>query len=342
MLLVWVAMSLSQEGREGAVLPKSLLKAAESFVAGLSADERKQAVYSFDDEERFNWHFVPKMRNGLHWKDMGPATQALGTDLLRASLSKSGWKKVETIRSLENVLREMENGNAIRDPGLYTFTIFGSPSAKGTWGWRFEGHHLSLNWTMANGRVLATSPQFLGTNPAEVRSGPLKGTRALAIEEDLARELVTSLTAEQRKRAVVSDVAPSDIITGAARRAQIEGRKGIAFGAMSKRQQGLLLALIQEHASVQRPSVSKARMDRVRKERLDEVVFAWMGGLERGQGHYYRIQGDAFLIEYDNTQNSANHIHAVWRDFDGDFGVDLLKAHYSAHASGRHGHPHRH
>ena len=321
----------------GAPLPPALVKAAQSFLAEMSSAERSSAVFNFESEERFNWHFVPKSRNGLAWGKMSAATQTRANALLKASLSESGWKKVSTIRSLEDVLRELEGGNPGRDPNLYTFTVFGTPDQESAWGWRFEGHHLSLNWTMAGGKILATSPQFLGTNPGEVRKGPLKGTRGLAMEEDLGRELAKSLSAEQRQVAILANVAPSDIITGNSRRAQIEGRKGIPFGALSAKQKGLLLSLIHEHASVQLPAVAKARVERVRGADMNKVVLAWMGGLEPGEGHYYRIQGDAFLIEYDNTQNDANHVHTVWRDFEGDFGDDLLKAHYHAHGS-----PHRH
>ncbi len=338
MLLIGATLCLGMAIADGtADLPKALISAANTFVNGLSDAERKSALFAFDAEERFNWHFVPKSRNGLAWGKMSAATQGHANALLKASLSESGWKKVNTIRSLENVLRELEGGNPGRDPNLYTFTVFGTPDLKGTWGWRFEGHHLALNWTMAGGKILATTPQFLGTNPGEVRQGPLKGTRALALEEDLGRELARSLTPDQRSVGILSDSAPSDIVTGNARRAQIEGRKGIAFGALSAKQKGLLLSLIHEHASVQLASVAKARLERVKGADMNKVVFAWMGGLERGDGHYYRIQGDAFLIEYDNTQNNANHVHTVWRDFDGDFGEDLLKEHY-----GRHALPHRH
>jgi hypothetical protein len=318
-------------------LPPALVKAAQTFVAEMSAAERSSALFDFESEERFNWHFVPKSRNGLPWGKMSVATQTRANALLKASLSESGWKKVSTIRSLEDVLRELEGGNPRRDKNLYTFTVFGKPEQRGTWGWRFEGHHLSLNWTMSGGKVLATSPQFLGTNPGEVRKGPLKGTRGLAVEEDLGRELARSLSPEQRLVGILASDAPSDIITGNSRKAQIAGRKGIEFKMLDARQQGLLLALIQEHASVQLPAVAKARMERAKGSDMNKVVFAWMGGLEPGQGHYYRIQGDAFLIEYDNTQNDANHVHTVWRDFEGDFGDDLLKSHYHAHGS-----PHRH
>jgi hypothetical protein len=215
----------------------------------------------------------------------------------------------------------------MRDPELYYFTVFGEPSARGPWSWRYEGHHASLNWTIVDGALAASTPQFLGANPADVLEGPRKGTRALAAEEDLGRALVKSLSPARRAQAVVSDTAPRDILTGNSRQAAVQDDKGIAYRDLTAEQQGLLLSLIQEYASAHPVAVAQARLARV-KAGLDGVKFAWMGGLEKRQGHYYRIQGPTFLVEYDNTQNGANHIHCVWREFKGDWGKDLLAEHY--------------
>jgi hypothetical protein len=232
-------------------------------------------------------------------------------------------------------------GSAMRDPELYYFTVFGTPSEQGAWGWRYEGHHASLNWTVVDGRLVATTPQFLGANPADVRDGPQKGTRALAAEEDLGRAFVKSLSADQGAQAVLSKDAPRDILTGASRQAAIQEDRGISYAKLTPEQQGLLLSLIQEYASAQTPAVAQARLARVKAD-LPAIKFAWMGGLGKGQGHYYRIQGSTFLIEYDNTQNNANHIHCVWREFKGDWGRDLLTEHYRTaphHASSRRADP---
>jgi hypothetical protein len=207
------------------------------------------------------------------------------------------------------------------------------------WGWRYEGHHISLNWTIVDGRVIASSPQFFGANPARVGSGPLAGTRALAAEEDLGQALVKSLTDEQRKIAVLSAEAPRDIATGNQRVAAIQEDRGIAYKDLSPDQKRMLIALIDEHARVQAAPVAEKRLADVRASGLDRIKFAWMGGLEPGQGHYYRVQGRTFLIEYDNTQNNANHVHTVWRSFKNDFGTDLLAEHYK-HAPHNHGHDH--
>lgn len=317
----------------------AMYMAANTFLATLNPEQKKKAMFPFNSEERLNWHFIPKERLGLTYKEMTADQQKAAIALLQVGLSKAGYKKVDTIRHLENVLKEMENGSPTRDPDKYYFSIFGEPSEKGTWGWRYEGHHVSLHWTALEGKIIASTPQFLGSNPGEVRSGPMRGTRVLAAEEDLGRALVTALTPEQRKEAVLDGPAPGDIITGAQRKAAILEDKGIAYKSLAKDQQGIFLTLLREYAGTQAAPIAKKRLDAVRKAGLDTIKFAWMGSLERGQGHYYRIQGATFLIEYDNTQNNANHVHSVWRDFKGDFGADLLEEHYK-HADAGHGHDH--
>ncbi len=316
----------------------SMSQAAAEFLASLTPEETAKAHLPFNSEERFDWHYIPKLRQGLHYKAMTPEQRAKAHALLSIGLSKSGYRKVETIRQLENVLLEMEKGSGpTRDPEIYYFTVFGEPDAKGTWGWRYEGHHVSLHWTSLKGKIIASSPQFLGSNPGEVRTGPMKGTRVLAAEEDLGRALIKSLDEAQRKTAIISDKAPSDILTAAARKAGIQEDRGIAYSLLNKEQQGLFLTLLEEYANVQVEEISKQRLAAVRKAGMGSVKFAWMGGIEKGQPHYYRIQGSTFLVEYDNTQNDANHIHTVWRDFKGDWGVDMLALHYHT-ADHEHGH----
>ncbi len=310
----------------------AMAEAAAAFLAALSPAKRAMAQLPFHSEERLNWHFVPRMRKGVPLKQMSPEERQAALALLKASLSATGLKKVDTIRSLEDVLRAIEN-EPRRDAELYYFTVFGEVSENGAWGWRYEGHHASLNWTLVEGRVAGSSPQFMGANPADVDVGPHEGTRALAAEEDLARELVTSLSADQARLAVVSasapfgPAAPLGIVTGSSREAAMQEGNGIAYDELDDMQKGPLLSLIQEYATTQPPAVAQARLGRVKAE-LASVRFAWMGGREKGQGHYYRIQGSSFLIEYDNTQGNANHIHSVWREFKGDWGKDVLAEHY--------------
>ena len=324
----------------GVLLPRAdaapagdMARAAAAFLAALDDDGRAKARFAFDSEERFSWHFVPMPRAGLPLKAMSAPQRDAAMALLRTGLSEKGYTKAETIRTLELILAELEQNPVRRDPDLYYVTIFGEPSADGTWGWRFEGHHISLNWTMVGGRSIASTPQFFGSNPAEVRSGPRKGTRALAAEEDLARALLEKLSDAQRAQAVIGGTAPPDVFSGNQRKAAILEDRGVAFADLTTEQRGLLLAIIDEYAGAQPKAVAEQRLARLRAAGLDGIRFAWMGGLARGEPHYYRLQGPTFLIEYDNTQNDANHIHAVWRDFDGDFGVDLLEEHYknSAH-----------
>ena len=304
----------------------AMAKAATSFLASLDPAKRAKAALAFDSDERLDWHFVPRAREGVALKHMTAAERDAALALLKAGLSAKGYTKVDAILHLEDVLAVVE-GSAARDAALYYFTVFGMPAPKGAWGWRYEGHHASFNWTIVDGQVAGNTPQFLGANPAEVQAGPQKGRRALAAEEDLARALVKSLSAEQRALAVVGADAPRDILTGASRQAVAQEDKGIAYAKLTQEQQGLLLSLVQEYASSQPSPVAQARVARIKAE-LPQVKFAWMGELEKGQGHYYRIQGTTFLIEYDNTQNQANHVHCVWRELKGDWGKDLLAEHY--------------
>jgi hypothetical protein len=306
----------------------AMYQAAQAFLTTLTSEQKSKANFPFHSEERFNWHFVPKERAGMRLKEMSATQREAALNLLKVSLSEKGLSKVETIRQLETVLHELENKNPIRDPEHYYISIFGEPTQKGPWGWRYEGHHVSLHWTVLEGKVIASTPQFFGANPSEVRQGPMKGVRALGAEEDIARALVKSLNARQSEDAILSKTAPPDILTGAQRKAAIQEDRGLTYARMNQQQQGMLLALIQEHAAAQPPALGKQRLDALRKAGLDTIKFAWMGSVEKGQGHYYRIQGSTFLIEYDNTQNDANHVHVVWRDFKGDFGEDLLEQHY--------------
>ena len=209
------------------------------------------------------------------------------------------------------------------------------------WAIRYEGHHLAFNWTFVQGTGIASTPQFFGSNPAEVREGEKKGTRVLAAEEDMGRQLLNSLNEKQRSEAVLSGDAPRDIFTAAQKQIMPLEDVGISYGQLDSQQQEVLLAIILEVASAQNEVVASERLRTIMADGIDAVKFAWIGGFERGDAHYYRIQGGSFLIEYDNTQNDANHVHLVWRDFNGDFGRDLIRLHYDAVAT-EHGLGHRH
>ena len=314
-----------------------MLTATDAFLASLSAAQRSKAVFAFDDAERINWHFVPRARRGLPLKEMSAGQRELARGILRAGLSQRGYLTANTIIDLELVLREMGENPTFRDPELYYFTVFGTPSRATPWGFRTEGHHLSLNFTLVRDTLIATAPTFFGANPAEVRSGARRGLRALAAEEDIGRELVLSLDERQRPRALISTDAPRDIVTGNAARVEPLSPIGIRVTELRPEQAAILVRLLDVYLGRMADPVAARRRAALERTDFDKVAFAWAGSTRRGEAHYYRIQGPSFLVEYDNTQNGANHIHSVWRDFDGDFGRDLLREHYRS-ASRSHGH----
>jgi len=311
--------------------------AAINFLASLTPEQKAKATFEFAGDERTNWHFIPRERKGLPIKDMAPEQRLLAQALLASGLSNRGYEKAVSIMSLDAVLKELEKDKPkapVRDPDNYYLSIFGTPGGSAPWGWRFEGHHLSLNYTTAGDAEPAMTPSFFGSNPGEVKSGPRAGIRVLGAEEDLGRALVTSLTEEQRKVAVLPAAAPKDILNDP-KRVDPTTPEGIAQSQLTPPQTAALVKLVKEYLFRCRPDVAADEWGKVEKAGLDKLHFDWAGGLERGQPHYYRVQGGHFVLEYDNTQNEANHVHSVWRDFDHDFGVDLLKAHLDAAHSGK-------
>lgn len=301
--------------------------AASAWLQSLDGPQRELAVFPLDDSERENWHYVPHERKGIPLKSMNEAQRELARRIIATGLSHRGLLQAEAIIALENVLHAME-GAAHRDPELYYFTVFGRPAPAGNWGWRVEGHHLSLNFTFVEGRI-AVTPLFFGSNPAEVRiDHPQKGRRALAQEENLGRSLIKSFSAEQQRIALIATKAPGEIITGNDRQVKPAEPAGLAYARMNPDQQAHFQALVQVYAGRLRAEVAKTELQQIAGWGWDNVHFAWAGGLEKGEPHYYRIQGPTFVIEYDNTQNEANHIHTTWRNFDRDFGRDLLREHY--------------
>jgi Protein of unknown function (DUF3500) len=307
----------------------TMSRAAEALRNSLTAEQRDKTSFSVEDEQRFDWHFIPRPRKGIAFKELDSAQRLLASALLGSGLSPQGFIKASTIMSLEAVLREIEQGKGpIRDPELYYLSLFGDLASGKPWGWRVEGHHVSVNFLIADGRDVASTPAFFGANPAEVLNGPRKGLRTLAAEEDLARALIKSLDDKQRAQAVVSESAPGDILSTNSRKAQPLKPAGLQTSKLGGKQQETLMTLLKEYATRHSGDIASARLDRVRSDGLGNIFFAWAGGFEKGQAHYYRIQGSSFLIEYDNIQNNANHIHSVWRDFNGDFGLDLLGSHY--------------
>ena len=315
---------------------EAMVTAAQRFLESLTPAQRQQATFAFESDERFKWNFIPDEmfpRNGLPLKAMTPTQRMRAQALLQTGLSQKGYMTYTTIMELETVLKalEKESGDSgrrfVRDPLAYRFSIFGSPSADAIWGWRVDGHHVSLHFTVVKGRLVASTPTFAGTNPAEVRSGKQKGMRILAEQEDTARDLLMSLTPDQQKAAIFTADAPEDIVTGNKDKVDPAKPVGLVSKDMEPAQRLKLMNVIRSYSSLMADDIAKERVGRIWSAGIENLYFGWAGGTAPGEKHYYRIQGPTFLIEFDNTQNDANHIHSVWRDFNGDFGRDLLRAH---------------
>jgi hypothetical protein len=312
-----------------------MVAAAEGFAQGLTADQKTKAIFPFDSKERTNWYFVPRQdtnrkptRNGLPLVDMTAQQKKAAVALVRTGTSASGGETAVTIMSLEAILRELEQpkgGTMVRDPQWYFFTIFGTPAKTGKWGWRIEGHHLSLNFVVDGGQVTAATPAFFGANPATVMDGPRKGLRTLAEAEDLARELFKALDADQQKTAYRAK--PFREIEQANVKPTVGPPEGIAAAKLTQGQRGILKKLVEAYAHRMPAEVAEAELKRVREGGVDKICFAYTGGKEPGQKHTYRVQGPTFVIEFLNVQNDsagnpANHIHSVWRRIQGDFGLN--------------------
>jgi hypothetical protein len=306
------------------------------------AAQRAALMQPFTLAARSDWHYTPRRRAGVAWRAMSSAQRNATTELLRTALNESGLDKVRAVMALEIALRELETFGLQRDPDNYAVALYGDPGASDrAWGWRIEGHHLSLHWTLQGDRYVATLPQFFGANPARVPRdfGPTvrAGIRVLGQEEDLARALLQSLTPPQRSRAIFDTRPYGDIVTRNVERATPPEPQGVPFDSLSVAQQAQLLALITAFAEHLKPDLVQARLARVRaNEGLQTLRFGWVGATEGGQPFYFRVQGAAFMIEFDNS--GGNHVHSVWRDFDGDWGRDVLADHYRRAAPGhRHG-----
>ena len=307
----------------------AMATAAEKFLASLTPEQRQTATFPFDSPERLRWHFVPQFeRNGLQIKAMTEPQRKAAHELLRTGLSDRGYTTYTQIMQLENILKAQEKGGGpIRDSEGYRFSVFGTPSAKGTWGWRVEFHHVSLRFDVVNGTAISSTPSFAGANPAEVKDGPQKGQRTLAMLEDTARTLVTALDAGQRKTAIFTTTALNDIVTENANDINPLSPSGLKASEMTAAQKDMLMKVVDSYAGLMAADIAADRLAKIKIAGTDNISFAWAGSIERGQKHYYRVQGPTFLIEFDNTQNDANHVHSVWRDFRGDFGRDLLREH---------------
>lgn len=312
---------------------RAMADVATTLLKDLNAEQRSKAAFAFEHDSRFEFRYTPRARTGLPLKEMSERQRAKAHALLKTGLSMRGYTNATDIIALENVLRAIEpprtGPNAIvRDPELYFLSIYGDPNGKGPWGWKFEGHHISVNFTLVDGKPVMFAPSFFGSNPAVVRDGPQAGKRALREEEASGRALLASFSDAQKPQVIVSADAPRDMFTGEHREAKRLDAAGVAYRDMSPAQRRLLEQVLDAYLGRVAPELAQARLDAIKKGGMDDITFAWAGTEQVGGPHYYRVQGPTFLIEYDNVQNDANHIHSVWRDFNGDFGRDVLREHY--------------
>ncbi len=309
--------------------------ACERFLETLGPDGRRKAVFDFWTSERQRWHYVPREmfdRKGLCLKEMNDKQRDAAFILLASGLSRTGFQKAKNIMVHESILGRLEKSmgfsRLVRDPELYFFTVFGEPSTKTPWGWRAEGHHLSLHYTVINWEMFSPYPFFFGANPATVHHGPEKGLRILSEEEDIARNLLHSFNEDQKSQTVISLEAPSDIITRAEPKVELKNAEGLAAESMTTGQREMLVDLLHVYINRLPAKLAETEFQKLEAHEINPIHFAWAGSDEQGKPHYYRLHGPSFLTEYDNTQNNANHIHSVWRHLENDFGDDFLKIHY--------------
>ena len=303
-----------------------IVTATNAFITSLSPVQTQKTLFPFASEQREAWGFVPRERQGLPLEALSEPQIILLRSLLKTILSDSGLKKIDSIITLEAYLAEIEKNPTYRNPKAYFTSIFGTPSTTTSWSLRYEGHHLSLNYTIIDGKTITVTPSFFATNPGEVKiDHKLKGTRPLAAEEDLARTLAIMLK-EAGKNVIFSPTPPAEILTAEDRSVKQLEPVGVKASAMTPSQQLALTHLITEFASRHRSELEASELSKITSD-MDNLHFGWAGSLTPAQPLYYRIQGTTFLIEVANVQNHGNHLHAVWRDSKNDFGRDLLGGH---------------
>lgn len=306
----------------------AMATAAEGFLATLSDAQKEQATFGYDDAERLNWHFIPRERKGLPLKALEGQSLKAAHGLISSGLSGAGYDQALNVMSLEEILFLLEGGDREtrrerRDPKKYYLSVFGKPGAKGTWGWRVEGHHLSLNYSIVDGKVASATPEFFGANPGLVDAGPGRSVRVLGPEEDLARQVLKLCSDDQAKLAWIDKAAPDDLRGGGVAQPETTAPVGLPISRMSDDQKKLMRELLSEYLKNMPQDVEQERRSRINKAGIENIYFAWWGDSERNKRHYYRVQGPTFLIEYNNTQNNANHVHSIWRNLAGDFNVAL-------------------
>jgi hypothetical protein len=305
--------------------------AATAFLDSLNSEQKAKATFEYMDGERIFWYYPPMNRHGLALRDMEPAQRELAMAVLASGLTTESYEQAKLIIEHETVLGPLELEQNIktfrRDVELYYFTIFGTPGGKEPWGWRVEGHHISLHFSIMDDKVISTTPFFFGANPAEVRKGPKTGLRILGGREDLAFDLMGSLDENQVEESIICDAAPADIVTFNSSKASLMTYEGLPASKMNGAQKELLLALVSEYVNQVRTDVAVQKLDALKKDGLDHLYLAWAGPVSKDEPHYYRIHGGDFVVEFDNRQDGANHIHSVWRDVENDFATDVMREH---------------
>ncbi|HEX7014390.1 MAG TPA: DUF3500 domain-containing protein [Cyclobacteriaceae bacterium] len=311
---------------------QDLTQTATAFTTLLTPDQLKKASFPVETDERTDWTIVPRARKGIPFKELDMRQREAALNLLRASLSQQGFTKATETMANELILRQLEGrgpDDKYRDPENYYVSIFGTPSSKQPWGWRLEGHHVSLNFFSIDGTLVSSTPSAFGSNPATVPRGPQEGKQILKLETDLGFQLVNSFSDDQLKIVRFADTAPREMFTLAEREATPLEPKGISYGDMTSAQQRMLLTLLDVYVKNYAFGFSNRLMKKIQDAGIENLSFAWAGSLQPGAGHYYRIQGPMLLIEYDNTQNNANHVHTAVRDLTDDFAYDILREHYA-------------
>lgn len=330
--ILWLAAAFASS----TIHAQSISGAAESFINLLDSTQRMKTLFPFVSEDRYNFHYFPiNDRKGLPLEDMNDKQKNAAFALLNTTMAAQTVDKVEKIIELENLLKELENRGAnddFRDPGKYYLAIYGIPGDSTTWGWRFEGHHVSFNFSASDNRLISGTPGFLGSNPAVVQAGPKKGQEILKEERTLAFTLLHSFTSQQLGKAIIDSVAPAEIITGNKRKAMMEKQEGLTYAEMNSKQREGFLRLIRLYVYRYKKDFADQMLGEIQRSGLNKLTFAWAGHQRPGIGHphYYRIQGPTVIIEYDNTQNNANHVHTVVRDLNRDFGGDAILEHYKS------------
>lgn len=320
----------------------SLVQAAQAFTSLLDEAQKKKAILNYTDAQRVTWQFIPlPTRKGLPLMEMQAEQQKAAMSLLKTAISQLGYDKATKIMSLENVLRELETKKAPatadavaerRNPKKYYFTVYGKVGASEHWGLSIEGHHLSLNFVLQGDKIVDSTPQFFATNPAELKDnygeGFEKGLRVLRDEETLAFDLLGSLKPDQRSAAMIPGATPGEIRGANEPQPPTTPAVGVTVGSMDAKQKEIMRRLLHAYTDKMRSEVSKERWGLIEKAGFDKIAFGWSGADHEGVGHYYRVQGPTFLIEFINVQadaagNPANHIHCVWRDLEGDFDLPI-------------------